>query len=289
MLAFGVKVTTSGSSSPFTVSSVSSFPTFYQAFGTGKIFYCSFLDSSGAPIATATAVMTSSTELTVLEWLTTFESATYDDTDPAAPTLSGTITIISSMSPRAWAANWFYPLASGDYIHNGFSVAASGSTFTLTMDRLYMAPFLLPCAIRLVNLCASFSAVGTSPEMRLGLYSVGPDGYPYGLLWETGAVALSATNTTYRDPTGTSMFLPSGVYWYGMVFTGTGTTTIRYHQLAYYGIQLGDNGGFRVPYTGMYKAHTFGALPTTSLGTGWTMVAQNVSATPFGLIDRGAF
>lgn len=151
------------------------------------------------------------------------------------------------------AANYIFPI--------GFSAIDTSSGFTVTANRLYGMPIAVGEETTIDRI--SIYVVSGSGNARLGIYEISGD-KPGALLYDEGAVDVSTAGSKSIT---ISRTLPAGLYYLGLVFSGTpsvaksngGSADDPINALCT--LVFGGHGLASYGHCGVYVAHTYGALP----------------------------
>ena len=176
-------------------------------------------------------------------------------------------------APRAAvSAGRYYP-PDGNYVASG--------TFTTTANRLYVAPFSgFINADAMVMEVTSGATGGTGA--RMGIYACDSGGAPGVLIEEVSAVSMATTGV--KVSTFTAARLIGRPVWTAFV-VDSATPVVRASQ-TYSGVQytqLGSSSTSTASAAGLYKAFTYGTLPSDLTGSTWT---ESTSATQPGCYLR---
>lgn len=209
-----VYMTSSSSGTPFSTSSVTGYNDFQDFYAQDETFIASFRDGSNN-YATGWCRLDGSNNVVVDEYLFT-STGPEDNTEP---TFSGTVDIVVGAS----SVNTFaYQPTGGDGFGGGSSYKSyrvphwlsrsPTNTFTSSANTIHWAEFMLMETGWFYNLFV-LEKSGSSNNYRLGLYSIGNDGLPSGIIAESGSVAhtgsggstdfnntLTITNITQANP-----------------------------------------------------------------------------------------
>jgi hypothetical protein len=272
MLGYGVKeTTTTTGTGTLTLSSVSGFPRFADAFATGDLVQYSILNSAGEPLECGIGTVAASNTLERTFPMVTYSGGTYDNTSPSALSLSaGTYTVICTGSPASsfpfLQSVW---TGSGKAVHSMHTNGGIGSNVPMAANRLYVMPFLWGASLPMVGLgCRISTGAGTSAT--IGLYTC-KNGLP-GTLLQSGTVN-TATSATMRSISFTQVWYPPGWYYTAMVcdaapnIQATSTLPANMSPLS----NDGTGGGI---LTALYTANGSITLPTSYSASGATIVAN---------------
>lgn len=219
--------TTTTGTGDLTLSSVSGYPTINDVVGQGQRFAYAILDdSTGAPLEAGIGYLSASTTMVREKVTETYSSSTYDNTSPATLSLaSGTKRVIVTGLTRSVMSPLPYLGSGAGYkgVSNGALIGAVGAGSYNDQDtsgRLNIFPWVHEYGGEIdafiIN-CTTAGGAGTI--LRMGLYRVGSDGNPAGLIVESGSIAVSSTGV--KTSTFTAFVLPPGHYWLALLSTAT--------------------------------------------------------------------
>lgn len=217
MLGYGVKETTATTGTgTLTLSAVSGFPRFANAFGVGDLVDYSLLNSSGQPIECGIGTVGASNTLARTYPLVTWDGTTYTNTSPTAISLTGTTTVICTGTPGSENPfiQSFYSGAANQAVNSAHMTAESGAV-TTAANKLWVIPFQLEVNRPMAGILARVTtAAGTSGT--LGWYRCGSAGLPTDLL-QSGTIS---TATTGLKSIAFSAYYPPGWYYAAIVCDG---------------------------------------------------------------------
>ncbi len=151
------------------------------------------------------------------------------------------------------AGNYYTPV--------GHDTEASGTTSTMTANRMYAVPFIVlsPTTFTNIGLNVNSSAAGNA---RFGIYNA-VEGEPVNLVADLGTVSCASTGD--KEAT-ISQLLQPGLYFLAVVFSSTpvvkGIFTVD--SAVTEGLLMGGGAAYGTSgKVGYYVAHTYGALPST--------------------------
>lgn len=223
MLGYGVKeTTTTTGTGTLTLSSVSGFPRFSQAFSTGDMVEYSILTSAGEPLECGIGTVAASNTLERTYPLVTYSGGTYDNTTPSALSLSaGTYTVICTGSPGSGAPfiQSMWSGATNKSISSAHITGNHSSTHPMTANRLEVVPFQLIANRPMAGLMTRVSVSGGTSG-TLGLYRCGSGGLPTDLL-QSGSISCSSSGTLQSITF--SAYYPPGWYYVALVCDGAPT------------------------------------------------------------------
>lgn len=295
MLAFGVRESVS---SPGTVSTggtmtlvavtgyprLQNVPAYWSGSATRSPFAFSVVDSSGLPLAHGLGRLTAAATLTVDRWLQSFVSSTYADASLSSVALGASpVFVLGAAGP--WSARACMATLNAETTANPSTfgrrrvsghIGALGSSYALSANTLYFAPYRSEYGGEVSSIGIPITAVAAGKSIRLGLFACDAVGKPGALLAETGALSVASTGDVSGSVT--SIAIPPGYYWIGMV--SDGTPSIRSGTIGDYQLPVGmaDWGytGRSVPRA-LYYSYTFGAMPSS----GPAMSSMTVDAAPY--------
>lgn len=221
MLGYGVKeTTTTTGTGTLTLSSVSGFPRFSQAFAVGDLVEYSILNSAGEPLECGIGTVGASNTLARTYPLVTFSGGTYDNTTPSALSLSaGTYTVICTGSPGA-GFPFIQSMYSGAAYKavDSFHISLNNSlTCPMVANRLYVVPFLHIANRPMAGLQCRVS-VNAGASGTLGLYRCGSNGLP-GALLQSGTISTASAGAVVGISF--SAYYPPGWYYTALVCDNT--------------------------------------------------------------------
>jgi hypothetical protein len=274
MLGYGVKeTTTTTGTGTLTLSSVSGFPRFSQAFAVGDLVQYSILNSAGEPLECGIGTVAASNTLERTFPMVTYSGGTYDNTSPSALSLSaGTYTVICTGSPASgfpfishvWSG-------SGKAVHSLHNQGGVSSNVPMVANRLYIQPFLWASSLPMVGLgCRIATGAGTSAT--IGLYTCGTNGLP-GTLLQSGTVN-TASSSTLRSISFSQVWYPPGWYYTAMVCDAAPNIN-AYAVAGTAASPLSNDGTGGGVLSALYTANGSITLPTPYSASGATMVANN--------------
>ncbi|HQR20111.1 MAG TPA: hypothetical protein PKV98_04550 [Burkholderiaceae bacterium] len=276
MLGYGVKeTTTTTGTGTLTLSSVSGYPRFSQAFAVGALVEYSILNSAGEPLEMGIGTVAASNTLARTFPMVTFSGGTYSNNAPSALSLSaGTYTVICTGSPasRFPFIPGFY--ASGNKMTNSaHMITANGLTCAMTTNRLFVHPFLHVTNRPFAGIgCRVSTGAGTSGT--LGLYSCGTDGLPGDLL-QSGTINTASSGIVRTISF--SAWYPPG--WYFMALVCDNTPSINQcSTVPASATPLGMDSTAQI-ITALYTANGSISLPNPYNASGATQVV-NSGSTP---------
>lgn len=229
MLGYGVKETTATTGTgTLTLSAVTNFPRFSQAFAVGDLVFYSLLSSAGEPIESGIGTVGASNTLARTRPMTTFSGGTYDNSSPSAVSLSGTTTVIGAALP---ASNVVCrpnvdTVSSGVLrsIHSEHHVANFLNTRSMYQNRLWYVPFLLRTMAVIDGLSIDIRTAGSAGKVRLGLYRCGANGYMGDIIAQTPDITDITTTGRKSGAIGPYLLVP-GWYFIGLTTSsGSGPT-----------------------------------------------------------------
>lgn len=233
MLAYGIKeTTTTTGTGTLTLSSVTGFPRFADAFEVGEPVYYSLLDSSGQPIESGIGTIGASNTLARNRVLATYSSSTYDDLTPSAVSLSGTTTVIctgaASTAPVAYPNINTVITSSGNtpqrlVMDSRFNTNSASSTgLTMAANTLYMVPFYLSVDCIATGIALRIGTGAAGKSIIAGIYRLDYRGYPAKVLGQTASTAAATSGVNWSASfTGGNVKLVPGMYVIGIVSDGT--------------------------------------------------------------------
>lgn len=271
--------TTTTGTGNLTLSSVSGYPTINDVVGQGQRFAYAILDdSTGAPLEAGIGYLSASTTMVREKVTETYSSSTYDNTSPATLSLaSGTKRVIVTALTRSLMSPLPYLGSGAGYkaVSNGALIGAVGAGSYNDQDtsgRLNIFPWIHEYGGEIDAFIINCTTAGSAGQiLRIGLYRVGSDGNPAGLIVESGSIDIASTGV--KTSTFTAFVLPPGHYWIaflstatGALYTGTtGTAGSVLKGPASIGNTLGDTA-----VAGYALSVSTSAMPSTCPAITWT-------------------
>jgi len=228
MLGNAIKQTTATTGTGnLTLSAVTGFAKFSDAFVVNQPFAYTLLDSSGLFLEAGVGYLTNSTTLVRTRVTATLASGTYTDESASAVSLAGTTTVICA--PHAAAFPGTIPaidLVSGSV--NKFLGPAQRNANTASVGaaslRCSYSPFKLDVGVAIGSLITNVTTAGAGGTVaRLGVYICKADGYIGDRLLTTGDIPTDSTGVKSGSVTPT--FLPPGWYYAASVYSGNPTVS----------------------------------------------------------------
>lgn len=290
MLAlWSLNTTTTTGTGALTLSTVSGFPSLSDTIGIGVHFYYVISnDSDNSPIEAGMGYLSDSTTLQRSKVFATYNSGVFVNTNASVVSLaSGTKKVYSSIHSAAvqtaWpAANSIADLGLQKFTHSAhLSNTNSSSTAGITVaNNLYIIPFELKVGMDLTGLGVRCGTGIASSTIRLGVYSVGPDGNANKLIAETTDLS---TATSGVDVIGsvTRQRLVAGLYYVSFVTTHTPSLG-RVDGAGSVMSAMGPNtGNLMSTVLAMRTSYAYGALPSTAPTSGFIIINSNIVPTIF--------
>lgn len=220
--------TTTATSGDLTLASVSGFPTIADVVGVGPRFCYSILDPTTlAPFEAGVGYLSASTTMVREKVTDTYSSGTYDASSPTALTLAaGTKLVIVTALTRSLMSPLPYIGSGAGYkaVSNGALIGAVGSGSYNDQDtsgRLNIFPWIHEYGGEIDAFIINCTNAGSAGQiLRIGLYRVGSNGNPAGLIVESGSIDIASTGV--KTSTFTAFVLPPGHYWIALLSTATG-------------------------------------------------------------------
>lgn len=226
MLANWVKeTTTTTGSSDVTLSAITGFPRFSEAFAVGELclYGITTNDQPPQPLEWGIGTIGASNTLVRSVVLGTYASGVLNTTNPTAVSLaSGTHNVICANAmgahlpglPAVDTTNG----SSGAVVPYPWTANVSGTAIASTADRLYLLNFRWAC-LRKVTAIKMRVSTGAAGNCRIGIYKAGTDGKPGALLYSSGDI--DTTNVGIITWTFSSAkILPPGWYFLGVATKG---------------------------------------------------------------------
>lgn len=270
--------TTTTGTGNLSLSSVSGYPTINDVVGQGPRFCYAILDdSTGAPLEAGIGYLSASTTMVREKVTDTYSSGTYDNTSPSALSLaSGTKRVIVTALTRSIRAPLPYVGSGAGYkgISNGALIGAVGSGSYNDQDtsgRMNVFPWIHDYGGEIDAFMINCTTAQAAKILRMGLYRVGSDGNPAGLIVESGSIDVASTGV--KTSTFTAFVLPPGHYWLGLLSDGTsalyvgstGTAGTVLRGPASIGNTIGD-----LAVAGYALSVSTSAMPSTCPAITWT-------------------
>lgn len=271
MLANWAKCTTTTSGTgDVTLSTVSGFPSFSDVFTVGQIVSYSILNSNGEPVEEGIGCYSAVDTLTRTYVCGTYTGGVYNNTVPAAISLSGTYTVIASnvrgMAPTLPQIN---TAAAARYFASP-SHQLSMSQKSIQVGDLIAVPLLFSAARPVDAFAIDVTTSGASAVARCGLYSVDANGLPAKLLIESADIACSTAGV--KVSTFTAVSIPPGWY-YMLLACKTSPISVRAYDGGSVGKLLLTNmlgqASFNTPYS---------FTRVTAWNTAWSSLPANAPA-----------
>lgn len=276
---WGRNTTTTTGTGDLTLSSVSGFPTLADMTAPlGQRFCYAILDdSTGAPLETGEGYLSSGTTLVREKVDATYSGGTLDISSPTALSLSaGTKRVIIASTTRSLMSPLPYIGSGAGYkgVSNGALIGAVGSGSYNDQDtsgRLNIFPWIHEYGGEIDAFMINCTTAQAAKILRMGLYRVGSDGNPAGLIVESGSIDVASTGV--KTSTFTAFVLPPGHYWLGLLSDGTsalyvgstGTAGTVLRGPASIGNTLGD-----LAVAGYALSVSTSAMPSTCPAITWT-------------------
>ena len=270
MLANWVKenTTTTGTGTITLGGAVTGFIAFADALADGDVVFYSVKDGNNREngIGTFTASGTTLARTKVLE---TLVSGVYDNTSPAAITLSGSAEVsISGMAQHLSdqpVADTYVRAASAEWkIPDNFSNYGSNNNIA-TANRMILLPAVFNNRKVISKIVFELNTIdAATTNLRYGLYRCNEDGSPGNIIFDSGDMSsLVTTATGLQSYTLSSpQEIPKGQYWSAVVSDSTVITISGPNYLTITGgsnfINRFDNDRRRAPY----ESNVTGALPS---------------------------
>lgn len=272
--------TTTTGTGDLTLSSVSGFPTLADMTAPlGQRFCYAILDdSTGAPLETGEGYLSSSTTLVREKVDATFTGGVLDISSPTALSLSaGTKRVIVTSTTRSIMAPIPYIGSGAGYkaVSNAALIGAVGSGSYNDQDtsgRLNIFPWIHEYGGEIDAFVINCTTAGSAGQiLRIGLYRVGSNGNPAGLIVESGSIDIASTGV--KTSTFTAFVLPPGHYWIALLSTsstalymgstGTAGSVLRGPQ------SIGNTAG-DMSVAGYALSVATSAMPSTCPAITWT-------------------
>lgn len=272
MLGYGIKETTATTGTgTLTLSAVTGFPRFSDAFVVGELVEYSLLNSSGEPIESGMGTIGASNTLERSRVTVTYSSGVYNDVNPTAVSLTGTTTVICTVVPSVTAT--VMPGINSTQTYSGVAAqrvlmdarlnfSATGS-ITLAANQLYMQPFYLSTECVATGIALRIVTGVSAKLLRAGLYKLDNNSSPKTLVDETAALSVATSGVNLTGSFTSNHRLVPG--WYCIAFVSDGSPavgSVTGHLLMNPTGILSTNSVLS-PTSYNYGSHTFGPLPAT--------------------------
>jgi hypothetical protein len=262
------ETTTTSGTGTVTLSAVTGRPRFSDA-GVGALVPYAIKDGSNWEWGIGTVGGSNSLLRSVVT--ATYVAGTYDNTSPAAISLSGSSADVY-LASIAEALATGLPIVSGVYgrkavMSTHWSTYAN-STLTVAADRLYLLPFRVDSAYDINGFYIDMNTAGAaSTKARIGLYRMKSDGQPGALIVETADIDTSVA-AAVLSPSVTRTRIAPG--WYYIALVCSGTPTFQAYPSSAIGISplgLENGASSMLPIQAIYKSIAgWSALPADPTG-----------------------
>lgn len=272
--------TTTTGTGDLTLSSVSGYPTINDEVGQGQRFCYAILDdSTGAPLEAGIGYLSASTTMVREKVVRTYSGGTLTKNSPTALSLaSGTKRVIVTGLDRSIMSPLPYIGSGAGYkaVSNGALVAAAiGTNGYNDQDqsgRFNIFPWIHEYGGEIDAFIINCTTAGSAGQiLRIGLYRIGSNGNPAGLIVESGSIDVASTGV--KTSTFTAFVLPPGHYWIACLSTsstamyagttGTASSVLRGPQSI--GNTIGDTA-----VAGYALSVSTSAMPSTCPAITWT-------------------
>lgn len=274
------ETTTTSGTGTVTLSAVTGRPRFSDA-GVGALVPYAIKDGSNWEWGMGTVGASNTLARSIVT--ATYVSGSYDNTSPAAITLSGSAADVYLANIAEVSATGL-PIVASTYgrkavMSTHWNVHASG-TLAVTADRLYLLPFRVDSAYDINGFYIDMNTAGAaSTKARIGLYRMKSDGQPGALIVETADVDTSVA-AAVLSPSVTQTRIAPGWYYVGIV--NSGTPTYQAYPSSAIGISplgLENGAGSMLPIQAIYKSIAgWSALPADP--TGFTTLSPSSASIP---------
>lgn len=228
MLANWVKeTTTTTGAGTLTLSAITGFPRFSEAFAADELVSYAILtnDTPPRPLEWGIGTMGASNTLARTTVLGTYAASTLNTTNPTAVNLSaGTYNVICAESMGG-----VVPGLPGIDTTNGsggsfvpYPWAAGSAALVLVADRMYISNFRLSSR-RKVTAFRMRVSTAVAGNLRMGIYKCGVDGKPAELMLESGDISTGSTGVITWT-LATAKIFPPGWYFFAIATKGTAPT-----------------------------------------------------------------
>lgn len=222
MLANGAKeTTTTTGTGTVTLSAVTGFPRFAQAFGVGELVQYGIKDGDSWEWGLGT--VGASNTLARTRVLATYASGAYNDSTPAKLNLSGAAEVFCTYEAGTGVATMPSVWSSSVVANAAFPFVNNDGSLQLVANRLYLIPFLYPVSRPITSLICGVQTAVASTKIRMGVYGLNAAGEPSALLTQSGDIA--STTTGYKESAITPLRLHPG--WHYVAIVSNGTPSVR--------------------------------------------------------------
>lgn len=279
MLADWIRETTTGGSGALTTSAVTNYRRFTDAFAVGQPFLYAAVDpTTGTPIERGMAKMTAVGTMSRLYVMGYNSGGTFTDGNTAQNLPSGTRLICTALSEGGGVSSFpaFHPLATNK-IKCPYPYILSANTAALGTN----TPLAIAVRIDAMKPITAFgvevtTAAGTgSDRLQVGVYAMNDDGSIGDLVMRSGDMLVNSTGQKTASTSGGSRLIPPG--WYYMVLLCSINPTLRACITGNLSetSPLGHNNG----------GPNHSAISCTAVGSGWTVMPTNVTASSIQTIN----
>lgn len=274
------ETTTTSGTGTVTLSAVTGRPRFSDA-GVGALVPYAIKDGSNWEWGIGTVGGSNSLLRSVVT--ATHVAGTYDNTSPAAISLSGSSADVY-LASIAEALATGLPIVSGVYgrkaVMSTHWNTHANSTLTVAADRLYLLPFRVDSAYDINGFYIDMNTAGAaSTKARIGLYRMKSDGQPGALIVETADIDTSVA-AAVLSPSVTQTRIAPG--WYYIALVCSGTPTFQAYPSSAIGISplgLENGAGSMLPIQAIYKSIAgWSVLPADP--TGFTALSPGSASIP---------
>lgn len=292
MLGNGIKQTTATTGTgALTTVQVAGFPMLSDIYPINVAFPYTLVDAAGLFLESGIGYLSASTTLVRFKILSTYQSAVYANSAPAAVSLTGTTTILGT--PHANSLESMLPAidtvsANVHKYHTSAHRTVAITTGALTALRVYYVPFLVRYGQQIANMSMQVTTAGAGGTVAtMGIYAVGRDGYIGVKLAETASFSVATSGNKTQSLTA-PLSAPAG--WYYVAVVSDGAPTIVMHQASAGGCLGGSPLGYNststgVPYDFRYEAAGTAVLPSApnSTTTGVNVASAAVPLMALGM------
>lgn len=280
MLAEFIKMTTTtATSGDITLSAVSGFPAFADAFAIGEpISFAVLDDTTGAPYEICQGHLSASTTLVIDDVVSSYVSGTLNQTNPTAVTLpAGTKRVICTPAANGLVATPSnIPALSTNnkrlIFPDGQMIGTGGhGSVAVLQNIVYYIPIIIKTNQLIDAILFRLTTVQASSSARVGIYTAAADGKPGIKLIESSLISTAANSPPEIVCALTSRRYKPALHYLAVTFTGgaSGVTVNGPSQTITATSQplLGGNGSMLADIAATYESTSGGTLPATAAVT----------------------
>lgn len=276
------ETTTTSGTGTLTLTAVTGRPRFADACLTGELVPYAIKDGNSWEWGMGTVAASNTLERSIVK--ATYASGVYDDTSPAALTLSGSAADVW-LSAIAGASVPGFPMVSSVFGRKGYHSPHWGGiptgTQAVTADRLYISPIRVDTALTIDGFYIDMNTAGAaSTKARIGIYRIKSDGQPGAVICETADIDTSVSAAVLSSSV-TAITIKPGWYYLGLLCSGTPTFTAwpsTTPSVSPLGISSAASECLPIQF--LYKAITAGWTALPADPTGLSVITVNIAAHP---------